>query len=110
MRAERQNVDQRVAQIESMQQLANVVVLTARKDEKLNAIERRVDRIGDRDGSRSGDNRHHIGHSSHRRRLSARRAASAMTRSVGCWALLFHFSLSQRKPRYLAGSNKVGSE
>ena len=46
MRAELQNVDQRVAKIEStLQQLANVVVLTARQDEKLNAIERRVDRI-----------------------------------------------------------------
>ncbi len=46
MRAELQNVDQRVARIEStLQQLANVVVLTARQDEKLNAIERRVDRI-----------------------------------------------------------------
>jgi membrane protein YdbS with pleckstrin-like domain len=45
MRAELQNVDQRVAKIEStLQQLANVVVLTARQDEKLNAIERRVDR------------------------------------------------------------------
>jgi membrane protein YdbS with pleckstrin-like domain len=44
MRAELQNVDQRVAKIEStLQQLANVVVLTARQDEKLNAIERRVD-------------------------------------------------------------------
>lgn len=42
MRAELQNVDQRVAKIEStLQQLANVVVLTARQDEKLNAIERR---------------------------------------------------------------------
>ena len=39
MRAELQNVDQRVAKIEStLQQLANVVVLTARQDEKLNAI------------------------------------------------------------------------
>ena len=46
MRAELQNVDQRVARIEStLQQLANVVVLTARQDEKLTAIERRVDRI-----------------------------------------------------------------
>ena len=46
MRAELQNVDQRVAKIESnLQQLANVVVLTARQDEKLAAIEQRVDRI-----------------------------------------------------------------
>lgn len=46
MRTELQNVDQRVAKIEStLQQLANVVVLTARQDEELNAIERRVDRI-----------------------------------------------------------------
>jgi hypothetical protein len=46
MRAELQNVDQRVAKLEStLQQLANVVVLTARQDEKLNAIKRRVDRI-----------------------------------------------------------------
>jgi C4-type Zn-finger protein len=46
MRAELQNVDQRVTKIESvLQQLANVVVLTARQDEKLNAIERRVDRL-----------------------------------------------------------------
>jgi hypothetical protein len=46
MRAELHNVDQRVAKIEStLQQLANVVVLTARQDERLNAIERRVDRL-----------------------------------------------------------------
>jgi archaellum component FlaC len=46
LRAELQNVDQRVAKIENtLQQLANVVVLTARQDEKLNAIERRVDRL-----------------------------------------------------------------
>ena len=46
MRTEILNVDQRVAKIEStLQQLANVVVLTARQDEKLNAFERRVDRI-----------------------------------------------------------------
>lgn len=46
MRAELLNVDQRVARIEStLQQLANVVVLTARQDEKLNALERRVDRL-----------------------------------------------------------------
>jgi hypothetical protein len=46
MRAELQSVDQRVAKIElTLQQLANVVVLTARQDEKLNGIERRVDRI-----------------------------------------------------------------
>ncbi|MGH6701840.1 MAG: hypothetical protein ACRECG_00290 [Bradyrhizobium sp.] len=46
MKAELQNVDQRVAKIESMlQQLANIVVLTARQDERLNAIERGVDRL-----------------------------------------------------------------
>lgn len=46
MKAELHNVDQRVAKIEAtLQQLASVVVLTARQDEKLNAIERRVDRI-----------------------------------------------------------------
>jgi hypothetical protein len=46
MRAELQNGDQRVAKIEAtLQQLANVVVLTARQDERLIAIERRVDRI-----------------------------------------------------------------
>lgn len=46
MRAELLNVDQRVAKIEAtLQQLANVVVLTARQDERLNAIERRVDRL-----------------------------------------------------------------
>jgi hypothetical protein len=46
MRAELLHVDQRVTKIESvLQQLTNVVVLTARQDEKLNAIERRVDRL-----------------------------------------------------------------
>ncbi|MBV6486928.1 MAG: hypothetical protein GHHEDOFH_00865 [Pseudorhodoplanes sp.] len=46
MKAELQNVDQRVAKIEAtLQQLANVVVQTARQDERLNAIERRVDRL-----------------------------------------------------------------
>ncbi|MGE0039146.1 MAG: hypothetical protein AB7S93_26420 [Xanthobacteraceae bacterium] len=46
VRAELHNVDQRVAKIEAtLQQLANVVVLTARQDERLNAIERRVDRL-----------------------------------------------------------------
>ena len=46
MRVELQNVDQRVAKIENtLQQLANVVVLAARQDEKLIAIERRLDRI-----------------------------------------------------------------
>ncbi len=49
MKAELHNVDQRVAKIETtLQQLANVVVLTARQDKKLNAIERRVDRIEQR--------------------------------------------------------------
>jgi hypothetical protein len=46
MKAELQNVDQRVAKIEAtLQQLANVMVQTARQDERLNAIERRVDRL-----------------------------------------------------------------
>ena len=46
MSAELHNVDQRVAKIETtLQQLANVVVLTARQDERLIAIERRVDRL-----------------------------------------------------------------
>jgi hypothetical protein len=46
MKAELNNVDQRVAKIEStLQQLADVIVLTARQDERLSAIERRVDRI-----------------------------------------------------------------
>jgi hypothetical protein len=46
MRAELQSVDQRVAKIENtLQQLANVLVLTARQDERLIAIERRVDRL-----------------------------------------------------------------
>ena len=46
MKAELQNVDQRVARIEAtLQQLADVVVQTARQDERLNAIERRVDRL-----------------------------------------------------------------
>jgi hypothetical protein len=46
MRAELHNVDQRVAKIEAtLQQLANVVVQTARQDERLNAMERRVDRL-----------------------------------------------------------------
>lgn len=40
------HVDQRVAKIEAtLQQLANVVVMTARQDERLIAIERRVDRL-----------------------------------------------------------------
>ena len=46
MRGELVNVDLRVAKIEStLQQLANVVILTARQDEKLNAIGQRVDRL-----------------------------------------------------------------
>ena len=46
IRAELQSVDQRVAKIENtLQQLANVLVLTARQDERLIAIERRVDRL-----------------------------------------------------------------
>ena len=45
MRAELKNVDERVAKMKHLQQLANVVVLTARQDERLSALERRVDRI-----------------------------------------------------------------
>lgn len=46
MRAEMSNMDLRVAKIEiTLQQLANVVVLTARQDERIVAIERRVDRL-----------------------------------------------------------------
>ena len=46
IRAELQNVDLRVAKLEStLQQLASVVVLTARQDEKLIALERRLDRL-----------------------------------------------------------------
>jgi hypothetical protein len=53
MRAELQGVDQRVAKIEStLQQLANVLVLTARQDERLIAIERRVDRLEQSPGHR----------------------------------------------------------
>ncbi len=45
-KVELQNLDQRVAKIEAtLQQLANIVVATARQDERLKAIERRVDRI-----------------------------------------------------------------
>jgi hypothetical protein len=43
---ELQNVDLRVAKIEStLQQVANVLVLSARQDEKMIAIERRLDRL-----------------------------------------------------------------
>ena len=46
MRAELESVDQRVAKIENtLQQLASVLVLTARRDERLIAIDRRVDRL-----------------------------------------------------------------
>lgn len=46
MRAEMSSMDLRVAKIEiTLQQLANVVVLAARQDERIVAIERRVDRI-----------------------------------------------------------------
>jgi hypothetical protein len=46
MSSELHNVDQRVAKIEAtLQQLANVVVLTARQDERIISIERRVDRL-----------------------------------------------------------------
>lgn len=46
IRAELGSMDLRVAKIElTLQQLANVLVLTARQDERLIAIERRVDRL-----------------------------------------------------------------
>jgi hypothetical protein len=46
MSTELHNVDQRVAKIEAtLQQLANAMVLTARQDERLISIERRVDRL-----------------------------------------------------------------
>ena len=46
MRTELHHVDYRVAKTENtLQQLANVIVLTARQDERLTAIERRVDRL-----------------------------------------------------------------
>ena len=46
MRAELKSVDQRVARIETtLQQLADVVVLTARQDERLKAIEQRLNRF-----------------------------------------------------------------
>ena len=46
MKSELQNVDYRVARIEAtLQQLADVVVLTARQEERLKAIEQRVDRF-----------------------------------------------------------------
>jgi hypothetical protein len=53
MSSELHNVDQRVAKIEAtLQQLANVMVLTARQDERLIAIERRVDRLEQSPGHR----------------------------------------------------------
>src|SRR3977135_2907819 len=46
MSVELHNVDQRVAKIEAtLQQLANVVVMTARQDERLIPIERSGDRL-----------------------------------------------------------------
>lgn len=46
MRAELKSVDQRVARIDTtLQQLADVVVLTARQDERLKAIEQRLNRF-----------------------------------------------------------------
>ena len=46
MRAELSNMDLRVAKIElTLQQLANVLVLSARQDERLIALERRLDRL-----------------------------------------------------------------
>lgn len=49
MSSELDNVDQRVAKIEgTLQQLANVMVLTTRQDERLVLLECRVDRIKQR--------------------------------------------------------------
>jgi hypothetical protein len=46
MWVELESVDQRVAKIEStLQQLASVLIFTPRQDERLVAIERRVDRL-----------------------------------------------------------------
>lgn len=46
MRTELSGMDLRVAKIElTLQQLANVLVLSARQDERLISIERRVDRL-----------------------------------------------------------------
>lgn len=46
IRAEMSSMDVRVAKIElTLQQLANVVVLSARQDERIIAIERRLDRL-----------------------------------------------------------------
>jgi hypothetical protein len=46
MRAELSSMDLRVAKIElTLQQLANVLVLSARQDERQISIERRVDRL-----------------------------------------------------------------
>lgn len=46
IRAELGSMDLRVAKIElTLQQLANVLVITARQDERTIAIERRVDRL-----------------------------------------------------------------
>jgi hypothetical protein len=54
VRTELHNVDYRVARIENtLQQLANVIVLTARQDERLTAIERRVDRLEKTSGTRN---------------------------------------------------------
>jgi len=46
MKFELQDLNQRVAKVEAtLQQLANIVVVTARQDERLKAIERRVERL-----------------------------------------------------------------
>src|SRR5437868_261564 len=46
MSSELHNVDRRVAKIEStLQQLASVMVVAARQDERLISIERRIDRL-----------------------------------------------------------------
>jgi hypothetical protein len=53
MRSELQNVNLRVAKIEStLQQVANVLVMSARQDERLIGIERRVDRLEQSPGHR----------------------------------------------------------
>ena len=46
MKVEHEDLDQRVAKIETtLHQLANIVLVTARQDERLKAIERRVERL-----------------------------------------------------------------
>jgi hypothetical protein len=53
IRAEMSGMDLRVAKIElTLQQLANVVVLSARQDERIIAVERRLDRLEHASGYR----------------------------------------------------------